>query len=97
MMVKEARIIFSLGDILQVRVICLKCKGEIARSLSQRTKDLPEQCPTCLDEWWDQIRKPAMIEATMQALRSLYQLSEVLKKDNEPITVRFEIEGEGSR
>ena len=64
-MVKEARIIFSLGDILQVRVICLKCKGEIARSLSQNARDLPWQCPNCLDEWWDQLERPAVINATL--------------------------------
>ena len=82
-MAKETRFIFGLEDILQIRVICLKCKGEITRSLSQRTRDLPEQCPTCLDEWWEQIRKPAVIGATMEALRSLHQLSEALKMDND--------------
>lgn len=96
-MVKEARIIFSLGDILQVRVICLKCKGEIARSLSQNARDLPWQCPNCLDEWWDQLERPAVINATIRALRSLYELNEALKPDNKPITVRFEIEGDAQR
>ena len=51
-MVKQTRIIFSLDDILKVRIICKKCEGEIARTLPQSTRMLPQQCPTCLDEWW---------------------------------------------
>ena len=92
MMVKETRIVFSLDDIRQVRMVCAKCQGEIARPLSQSVHMLPKQCPNCLIEWWDGLVKPRVIEATVDMLKSLDRLQRALGMDDQPISIRFELD-----
>ena len=93
-LVKETRHIFSLDDIRHVRIICVKCCGEIARPLSQSSNVLPKKCPNCLEEWWDIHSKPRAVEATTETLKAIHRLMKILEVDDTPITVRFEIDGD---
>ena len=93
-MVKETRTVFGLDDIRQVRIICSKCCGEIARSLAHSSNLLPEKCPNCFDEWWDRHSMPRAIEATIEALKAINRLMNILKVETGPVDVRFEIDGE---
>ncbi|MCY3692703.1 MAG: hypothetical protein OXI54_07520 [Chloroflexota bacterium] len=96
-MVKETRIVFDLGDIRHVRIICTKCQGEIARSLSQSRNMLPQRCPNCLEEWWDEASKPRVIDATVEMLKAVDRLVQSLSMDEQPVAVRFEIDGEDEK
>ena len=91
-MVKETRIVFELCDVSQVRIVCVKCNGEIARSLTQSSNPLPNHCPHCLVEWWDHHDQPTAIQATIEALKSIARLIKVLDSNPGPITVRLEID-----
>ena len=93
-MVKQTRITFTLDDVLQVRIICGTCQGEMARPLCQSSNMLPERCPNCLTEWWDAVSTPRAINATVEALKSLDRLQRVLAADDNPVSIRFEIDGD---
>ena len=93
-MVKETRIIFGLDDVTKVRIICCDCKGELVRPLSHSSNMLPQECPNCLAEWWDDHCMPRVIDATVGMMKALARLQSVLGKDSTPITVTFEMNGE---
>ena len=92
--VKEIRHIFSLDDIWHVRIVCSQCNGEIARSLAQSSNMLPEKCPNCFAEWWDRHSKPRVVEATIEALKAIHRLMQILEVETTPISIRFEIDGD---
>ena len=45
-MVKETRLVFEPGDILNVRVTCDKCKGQMVYPLVEGFP-VPDTCPHC--------------------------------------------------
>ena len=42
-MVKQTRIIFTLGDVVQIRFVCPKCDGAMTQKLDASER-LPDQC-----------------------------------------------------
>ena len=89
---KQTRIVFGVGDIEAVRVVCANCDGEIARSVSHCSNKLPQRCPNCLMEWWDRVSTPNAVDATVGVLKALDRLRRVLSQDARPVTLRFEID-----
>ncbi len=54
-MVKQTKIVFSLGDIARIRLGCLNCFGGSILPFSPETQSLPhdfERCPSCREEWY---------------------------------------------
>ena len=49
-MVKQTRIIFTLGDVVQIRFVCPKCDGAMTQKLDASER-LPDQCPSCKQPW----------------------------------------------
>ena len=86
-MVKQTRIIFGIDDIVNVRVQCRKCRGEIICPL-QRECNVPSQCPYCETSW----RKNGGGFADDELIRQL-RLS--LRYADGPVNLSFEIEDEG--
>ena len=87
MMVKQTRHIFDLSDILAVRLQC-KCGRELVQPLEEA--DLPMACPAplCNERWVpDQSN-------TSDTAGLLSYVRKVLKRGDDRVTVRFEIDGE---
>lgn len=71
-MVKQTRIIFSPGDIVQMRLVCGECGGESSFPFS-RTFDVPERCTYCLAEWWEKKREqPRAKEHALNLSRAIH-------------------------
>ena len=50
-MVIETRIVFELGDILTIRIVCKKCGREAVQSFESTPRDVPNRCVWCGMEW----------------------------------------------
>ena len=95
MMVKQTRHIFEVGDILQIRIRCSECGAELTKPRYGSATALPEKCPYCLYEWWDNHSMPVSVDAVKEVLKSIERLQVVLDRDDcAPVTIRFEIDGE---
>ena len=94
-LVKQTRILFEPTDIIQVRIVCTKCKGDIGHPLHRRSFQLPDKCPHCHEEWKDE-RFPMdrMAAETLKLLEAANYLSKATEADSSPFMVRFEIDGE---
>ena len=94
-MVKETRIVFEPTDILQQRIVCSACRGEIVRPRTKTEFKLPTDCPNCGTEWSDPHgQKDPVIEATKSLLSALHYLQTAPIGKAPPFTARFEIDGE---
>ena len=97
-MVKETRIIFELGDILQMRIVCSHCRGEVVHSKLKPNYRLPANCPNCNEEWWDPNRQDNLALGYFKAmLDSIHRLQQCKDGGNVQFTVKFEIEGEADK
>ena len=87
-MVKQTRHIFDLRDILAVRLRCNHCGGEVSQTPA--AMKVAMNCPLCHEEWASpdpngyRDRNHDFVEV-MKAL---------LKQGDQPMTIRFEINGE---
>ena len=90
-MVKETRHIFDLSDIKAVRYQCRYCKGEVVQELLKYK--VPDKCPLC-GEIWEERRGNVPMEPNSLLARAI---QDVLRAECLPMTVRFEIEGEGGK
>ena len=50
-MVKQTRIIFGPQDLVQIRIHCGSCSGELTFPI-ERLPKLPTECPHCGERWW---------------------------------------------
>ncbi len=87
MMVKQTRILFGTGEIYAFRVRCCKCANEVVMSLSDALA-VPAACPLCEFSWHRANQRLAAVEV-LSAMRRL------LHEEDPPMTIRFEIDGEG--
>ena len=88
-MVKQTRHIFDLSDVKAIRFQCANpnCKGEVVQSMLKYK--MPDDCPLCGAGWTDNA------DGAMGPNRLLARsIQDVLRSDNLPMTVRFEINGD---
>ena len=82
-MVKETRVIFDLAELKAVRLQCGHCSVEVVYKNLEFS--MPSDCPLC-GEAWD--TASGLNKALARAIRS------VMRADELPMTIRFEIDGE---
>ena len=85
-MVKQTRHIFDLSDIKAVRFQCRHCEGEVVHAISNYK--IPDSCPLCGQSWEKRDNGLGPNHLLMRGIQ------DVLRSDNLPMTVRFEIDGE---
>ena len=66
-MVKQTRTIFSPQDLMQMRIRCGSCSGELTFPI-ERQPQLPTECPHCLGHWWSGWRSGNNSAATRYAI-----------------------------
>ena len=107
-MVKETRIFFEVGDVLQLRIVCghqrgkVKCDGERLYQLGENKLAMDWRCPRCGESWVYEVPQgmnPALAQQQQpeheRASRALIAAIESLVKMQEtPFAIRFEFEGE---
>ena len=88
MLVKETRIIFDLGEVKLLRVLCKKCEAETLYNFGGQPR--PFQCSACNTSW-----SPGNNEQGYSYnFHSLMKALQILRSmDSEALDIRFEIEG----
>ena len=99
-MVKEIVIVFGMEDILQLRMSCSKCGGEVSLCPAKSSYRVPDKCPHCHEVWWDS-NKPVSEQSVVNSYKNLlnelrFLMTTPLIGDS-PATIRFEIDGEDHR
>ena len=90
-MTQERKIVFELGDIARIRVLCAECGGEVTIPVSQGGRDKgatpPERiCPYCNVPWvppHDRLLEYNLVRVMRQLAGS---------EDVRPVRLRFEID-----
>ena len=105
--VKQARTLLDVGDVLQLRLICgyrtkeeIPCEGEVLYQFGQRLGHRSWQCPKCGDHWKEQfpdnmpheMRRVSPQEAATFAL--IDALETLVGPGCGPFSIRFEINGD---
>ena len=85
---KQTRHIFDLTDIKAIRFQCVHCKAEVVQE--RIGFKLPADCPMC-GESWDTVNRDGSMGPNRLLTRAI---QDVLRHDNLPMIVRFEIDGE---
>ena len=85
-MVKQTRIIFTLGDVVQIRFVCPKCDGAMTQKLNACER-LPDQCPSCRHSWSHEPGIKSSEQVFLEALRNY------LGRDHYA-QMQFELDGE---
>ena len=86
-MVKQTRIIFTWGDVVQIRFVCPKCDGAMTQKLDASER-LPDQCPSCKQPWSKEPGIRSSDQIFLEALRHY------LKQDVFHVQLQFELDGE---
>ena len=85
-MVKQTRIVFTLGDLLTIRLRCRECGGEVSQHLDNGHL-MPERCPLC-EGWWGATGSANAIQRALEAIRRLRRNGEL------PVELLLEIDGD---
>ena len=86
--VKQTQHIFDLTDVLAIRLQCGHCKAEVVNP--QSGYRMPGECPLCGEPW-----DTDLPDGSMGPNRLLTRaIQDVLRHENLPVTVRFEIDGD---
>ena len=85
-MTKEARIVFSLNDLLSVRFQCGKCQGEVVQKFGGRHLRLPLACPLCFDPWDERDGRRQELDELLLMMRNLSD------RPDPKISLRFELD-----
>lgn len=62
----ERRLVLGLGDILAIRLECVRCHATVSFALDQ-TISIPPVCPGCHETWADRMQ-PSESDQVMQEL-----------------------------
>ena len=84
-MVKQTRIIFEVGDVVNLRIRCNTCKREIVQKISAE-REIQVACPLCNTPW-----KSTGSGATATE-RLFIALHDVLAQDSVPLTILMELD-----
>lgn len=89
---KEKKIVFGTGDILNLRLRCQKCPGELALPAQQPTVPFQWRCPLCGDEWKSD--RPEFAKREEREVLALIHAIQFLglAKNPTPFDVWFEID-----
>ena len=99
-MVKQTRIIFDPSDILQMRLRCGHCDGDASYPFNKRTLSVPNACPHCHEEWWENAPGVRLTDAEAHALNLVQAVHYFLNPRNAdeldglPFGIHLEIDGE---
>jgi len=73
-MTSESRLLFDLGDILHVRIVCGKCKAAFSAAPGN-WKGVPPVCPNCQEQWWlgksTEEQSLARLKMALEALKDI--------------------------
>ena len=85
-MVKETKIVFEIGDIRGLRLVCVNCKNETMLML-RCDLPMPEACNVCNHAWQWSGNQRNIIKDAIDKLRL------ALRAEDGPVRLRFEIDG----
>ncbi len=92
----QQRLTFNLTDLSKVRLVCRKCKVELAYPLDAKALPRPpSRCPDCLEEWYDSHDRPfnTTEQPVLLALQLLSGIRELAALDDGlTFDIRLEIE-----
>ena len=84
-MTTEKRIVFDLTDIKNFRWECSECNKDISFYMGPTPAPMSYSCPYCSEPW-----SSNALSLQMEILRTIML---VLKEEDPPVTLRFEIKG----
>ncbi|MCY4113148.1 MAG: hypothetical protein OXG33_04310 [Chloroflexi bacterium] len=87
-MVRQARVVFDLTDVVAVRLQCAECGNEVVQRV-ERTVNAPTVCPIC-EKSWAVARKGLPVHTLLAQICEL-----VANHDELPSVVRFEFPDDG--
>ena len=86
-MVKETKIVFEIGDIRGLRLVCVNCKNE-TMLLLQCDLPMPDVCNVCHQAWqWPGNQRNTIKDA-------IDKLRLALRAQGSPVRLRFEIDAD---
>ena len=94
-MVKETRIIFTLRDIKDIRIVCgnERCGAAFVPSIfGDEYRGLPEQCPQCSRQWDNS--SAAGVADIKKLLRAVKALQGIYEDAPPWVSLLFEIDGD---
>ena len=95
-MTVKTKITFSLKDLATVKLVCDKCKSQLAIDVTVNPEatsfHVPRVCPWCSEEWNDPDTHPALNREWEDWIKRLIQITAKCAKVPRKFSIELEIE-----